>query len=646
MTQPRLSFFNRAWAALTAHIGVADLAVFLAAFIAVNFGVQVWAPDRSGLLLEFGFEVATAWLLAYFAHYYRQGGEVYQRIEGTVASFLEGESAAHAISRISLARLPAEVAARVSRLEAETGQNLAQTYGQLFAAWARRVDRDARARLVMQHLAVSEVIGVSTNRHSMPLPAYLKVLLDAIELAMAVNARETKRRLVVHSFTNALPRDWFSGNPVVGSHMEDYGERLRELITRMRVDGAEYRRTIVSGGQSLQRRGFPSRAEVESSWRACSEEQERTYLECYHTAPELATVIELPDGLHYCETFTELIYFGLRSTEPTSEPEWMFCLASAYTGDNSNVTAGFFNLEDEDRDIAIIHVDNEDFQPMLNPRKRHRPPQVITISLDEYPSMIRDLAVGHFQVRNIVPLADRWDIAAQLWHQPEEVDVVRRVLTGAGIAQSSLVLDAAAGNGFHAGGLANAGYKIEAMDYDPGNVDILRRRHPNIPVSVGDWRDIPAERRGPYDAVLCLGSSITYFESWNATVRELASDWTEIGQVIQGLKGVLRQGGVLVIGVSRHYDKRLDGTSISFGKRKIDNAEYRMKWELRFDWGARRKHWLCEVADDNGNDLSFSLVSHLADREEIAALARNYFSNVRVVDIDQSFYDVFVVASD
>ncbi|MFH1369897.1 MAG: hypothetical protein ABII09_01215 [Planctomycetota bacterium] len=47
----------------------------------------------------------------------------------------------------------------------------------------------------------------------------------------------------------------------------------------------------------------------------------------------------------------------------------------------------------------------------------------------------------------------------------------------------------------------------------------------------------------------------------------------------------------------------------------------------------------------SGNDYSFSLISHMIDRDELMNICRKFFANVMCIDLDSSFYDIFIICS-
>lgn len=108
----------------------------------------------------------------------------------------------------------------------------------------------------------------------------------------------------------------------------------------------------------------------------------------------------------------------------------------------------------------------------------------------------------------------------------------------------SRVLDCAAGTGTLAVGLALAGFDVTASDASPEMVErtraLAQARGVDVRAEVRPWADL---RGGPYDAVLCVGNSLTHAQGRRG--RRLA---------LTAMKRVLRPGGLLVL-TSRNWEK-------------------------------------------------------------------------------------------
>lgn len=108
----------------------------------------------------------------------------------------------------------------------------------------------------------------------------------------------------------------------------------------------------------------------------------------------------------------------------------------------------------------------------------------------------------------------------------------------------SRVLDCAAGTGTLAVGLALRGFDVTASDASAEMVErtraLAQARGVDVRAEVRVWADL---RGGPYDAVLCVGNSLTHAEGRRG--RRIA---------LTAFRRVLRPGGLLML-TSRNWEK-------------------------------------------------------------------------------------------
>jgi SAM-dependent methyltransferase len=122
------------------------------------------------------------------------------------------------------------------------------------------------------------------------------------------------------------------------------------------------------------------------------------------------------------------------------------------------------------------------------------------------------------------------------------------------------VLDCAAGTGALAVGLALAGFDVTASDASPEMVErtraLAQARGVDVRAGVRLWADL---RGGPYDAVLCVGNSITHAEGRSG--RRVA---------LTAMQRVLRPGGLLVL-TSRNWERvRAQHPGIEVAERLVE----------------------------------------------------------------------------
>src|SRR4051812_37785756 len=106
------------------------------------------------------------------------------------------------------------------------------------------------------------------------------------------------------------------------------------------------------------------------------------------------------------------------------------------------------------------------------------------------------------------------------------------------------VLDCACGNGTLAVGLALRGFEVDASDASPDMVARTRalaaERGVPVPAEVRRWEALAG---GPYDAVFCVGNSLTH-----AAGREGRR------AALSRMAGVLSEGGLLAL-TSRNWER-------------------------------------------------------------------------------------------
>ncbi len=115
--------------------------------------------------------------------------------------------------------------------------------------------------------------------------------------------------------------------------------------------------------------------------------------------------------------------------------------------------------------------------------------------------------------------------------------VLERLVPGAS------VLDCACGPGHDALTLARAGYAVKASDASAGMVSVARELlesagRPDVSVNCCRWEDLPGVLTDQFEAVFCVGNSISHCAEGDAMVAALA-----------GMHDVLQPGGVLVVEV-------------------------------------------------------------------------------------------------
>lgn len=250
-----------------------------------------------------------------------------------------------------------------------------------------------------------------------------------------------------------------------------------------------------------------------------------------------------------------------------------------------------------------------------------------------------------FLIELMMNLSEKWKIASMVWHTEKERDILKQLLNTVKISGKS-VCDVACGTGFHSILLSNMNYNVIAADVDEDNIsyfqNIIDEQNYTISLYQADWQNIDEIITNKFNAVLCLGSSITYFESWNQNSKiNLSNRKKGLTKILANFKNMIANNGAVIIGYSKHYPTNKSYEVVKFP----DKDGYKMQWKLSFDWENKIKHWNCILKDPSGKDLSFELESHLYSKEEFINICQYVFDNVEAIDIDKDYYDEFIICS-
>lgn len=122
-------------------------------------------------------------------------------------------------------------------------------------------------------------------------------------------------------------------------------------------------------------------------------------------------------------------------------------------------------------------------------------------------------------------------------HDARKISFFRNLFEQAGARR---VLDCACGTGRDLHLLVGLGLDVTGSDISPAMLSRARRNlaeyDMDIPLVEADYRRLPATFAEPFDAVLCLSTSLAHMPTEHAMVTALRS-----------MRGVLREGGLLVL---------------------------------------------------------------------------------------------------
>lgn len=131
---------------------------------------------------------------------------------------------------------------------------------------------------------------------------------------------------------------------------------------------------------------------------------------------------------------------------------------------------------------------------------------------------------------------DRAELYDLIYHWKDyrkEADTLRSLLHAEGIPDGSRVLEVACGTGAYLLPLSEH-FRVAGCDLNEGMINVARRKLPGVPLWTVDMRELAVDE--PYDAVLCMFSSIGYLLD-EASLRRAAAAFAR----------ATRPGGLVVI---------------------------------------------------------------------------------------------------
>ncbi|HEX6255577.1 MAG TPA: class I SAM-dependent methyltransferase [Euzebyales bacterium] len=201
------------------------------------------------------------------------------------------------------------------------------------------------------------------------------------------------------------------------------------------------------------------------------------------------------------------------------------------------------------------------------------------------------------------------------------------------------VLDCACGTGQLAVGLALHGFDVTASDASPGMVDRTRAlaaaHHAEVRTAVSRWEDLRGTVDGRFDAVFCVGNSLTHAEG--ATGRRAA---------LAAMADVLTPRGALAV-TSRNWERLRDrrpGLEVDDALvQRAGRAGLAIRsWSLPEEWEAPHHLEVAvavldgrQVVDVVGERLTFWPFTHRQLTDELHAAGLKPTSSSHGPDVDR-----------
>lgn len=245
----------------------------------------------------------------------------------------------------------------------------------------------------------------------------------------------------------------------------------------------------------------------------------------------------------------------------------------------------------------------------------------------------------------MLQLHEKWQIISEIYHTKLEFDRIFSLLQCLGGGQ---ILDCACGTGFPSIGLRAKNFHIVGSDKDNEALSLLKNNPLFVmnpfPVHNVAWEQLSTKFNQKFNVILCLGSSITYYDTWDESIGNIPERDDQLPQIISNFRKILAPNGKLILGICKLYNKDRGKDTISFPQHIVNGITYKMNWELQYDWNRRVKTWLCEIAGSNGSKESCCLLSHLYDKEELKNICKRDFSIVKELDfLPESYHDNLII---
>jgi ubiquinone/menaquinone biosynthesis C-methylase UbiE len=130
-----------------------------------------------------------------------------------------------------------------------------------------------------------------------------------------------------------------------------------------------------------------------------------------------------------------------------------------------------------------------------------------------------------------------WFFDSFTTHEASEVDFFRRLFAQSGVHR---VLDCACGTGRHVHMLHELGCQIHGSDISDSMLSVARKNLQSsgvdVPLCKLDYRLLPEHYKEPFDAVVCLSTSISHMP-----------DESQVERAFRSMRAVLRDDGILVL---------------------------------------------------------------------------------------------------
>lgn len=505
--------------------------------------------------------------------------------------------------------------------------------------------------IIYYQYLIDEFKTTSIGKMNIHLNSYLNIYLEFMNYYLEKCERDGSKFHLV-SFTNAIPTDWFKESKITGGNVIDFSVDKIKRIKKMKDKGHTLQMYVLSGGgDDLEAIGIKSKSAVRKDWLKLSNGERNKYLKDLHTSSENALLLNLKiDNLVFEDNLTEYIYFG--TSQGVEDIQWEWCISGSYSRFTNNMLANFEFLLNGNENV-IVDVANIE---KLNFKGEFKPPSRLKITYKDFPKYVLKPQFSEvLRFKEILTLQDKWILASRIFHSEKNNQTFKKWFEVTYTNKDIRILDSSAGTGIDLRLIKELGYSnLFASEYSENEVKILKDNTCEFLSSdnifTADWNELSKGLgQEKFDLILCIGTSIPYYKSWDEINGSTVSfKEAELKKIIGNFSKHLSENGQIIFGLSReNYSER--GYKKIFPVKEIDNVKHKMDWTFEFDWDNRIRKWDCDIIRDDELNYSFKAESHLFNPDELRDWCQEIYPNynVEIIDIDpnKEYYDLFIIIS-
>jgi hypothetical protein len=173
----------------------------------------------------------------------------------------------------------------------------------------------------------------------------------------------------------------------------------------------------------------------------------------------------------------------------------------------------------------------------------------------------------------------------------------------------------------------------------------LKEAEMDIPAYHSSWQELGSKipQGEKFDSIINADNSFVYMDGWmgGETVEGFENILPRIQVCLNNFLEVLKEGGIAVIGLGKHYVPTYTGTNKQFESEK-GGEHFHTDWKAAYDWDKRVMNWTVSVESEESKG-EFVKKAYLITKEELAEQMKIAgFKNVYILIPDDT-RDDFVI---